>query len=98
MANPRSLGWGLEMWGYAVLGVATWLTAPVFGNTRTGRWTRAVFVANGPLSIAGAMATALSPGWVLRPVGLGAFAAWNILSVAMIRLTVFSCRAAPDPT
>jgi len=32
MANPRSLGWALEMWGYGVLGVATWLCAPVFAR------------------------------------------------------------------
>ena len=29
MAQPRSLAWGLEMWGYGFLGLATWLVAPV---------------------------------------------------------------------
>jgi hypothetical protein len=28
MANPSSLAWGLEMWGYGFLSVGTWQVAP----------------------------------------------------------------------
>ena len=41
LSNPRALGWAIEMWGYAVLGVATWLIAPVLANRgRFGRGCR----------------------------------------------------------
>ena len=83
MANPDSLGWCLEMWSYAVLGIATWLIAPTFASGPFARAARLTFVANGPLSIASALATLLIPNWVLSLPGLLAFGAWNLLVVAM---------------
>ena len=83
MSNPRSLGWGLEMWGYGFLGVATWLVAPVFQGSRLERATYFAFVANGPGSIVPAFLTALLPGWVLTAPGLLSFAIWNLLVVVM---------------
>ena len=56
MTNPRSLGWALEMWGYALLGVATWLSAPVFSSGALERLTALLFVLNGFVSIATAYA------------------------------------------
>jgi hypothetical protein len=88
MANPRSLGWAIEMWAYGVAGVATWLVAPVFDGSTLERATRASFVANGVVSVATAFATALVPGWVLTPIGLWGYAAWNLLVVAMSVLTL----------
>ena len=83
MANPRSFGWALEMWGYAVLGTATWLVAPAFAGSALERAVGWMFVVNGPVSVAGGLATALRPGWVLTTPGLLAFALWNLLVVAM---------------
>jgi hypothetical protein len=83
MVNPRSLGWALEMWGYAILGVATWLVAPVFAGSVQERTVAWMFVANGPLSVAGGLATALWPGWVMTTPRLIAFAGWNVLVAAM---------------
>jgi hypothetical protein len=37
MSNPISISWTFEMFGYAVLGVATWLIAPTFRDARHGR-------------------------------------------------------------
>jgi hypothetical protein len=93
LANPRSLGWALEMWGYAVLGVATWLVAPVFaGDGRLGRATAGLFVANGPVSIAGGLLTAWRPGWVMTPVGTALFVGWNLLVAATIPLAIVVLR------
>ena len=47
MVNPMSLGWKLEMWSYAVLGVATWFAAAAFGPSRVERMTALLFVLNG---------------------------------------------------
>jgi len=92
MANSHSLGWALEMWGYAVLGVATWLVAPVFHSFRFGRATSALFVVNGPLSVLGGVATAITPGWVLTEGGLYAYGLWNLLVIAMLILAMVSLR------
>ena len=89
MANPESLGWSLEMWGYAWLGVATWLIAPVLltasslERRRLARATVFVFRANAVVSLGGALWTAADPGWVLRPEGYAALALWNVLVAAM---------------
>ncbi|HTJ45437.1 MAG TPA: hypothetical protein VL463_25200 [Kofleriaceae bacterium] len=72
MSNPRSLAWALEMWGYGMSGVATWLCASAIGG-RAG----AALIVNGVVSIAGALWTVAQPGWVMTPVGLVMFAAWN---------------------
>jgi hypothetical protein len=98
MSNPRSLGWSLEMWGYGWLGVATWLVAPVFSGNRLERVTACTFVANGPISIAGALWTALDADWLLSTTGLLMFAAWNALVVIMSALAfqVFRARRAKD--
>lgn len=97
LSNPRALGWAIEMWGYAVLGVATWLVAPVLADRgRAGRIAARLFVANGPVSIVGAVWTALRPSWVMTPVGLGLFAAWNLLMVVMTALVIVALRSRRD--
>jgi hypothetical protein len=88
MSNPRSLGWALEMWGYGVLGVATWLVAPVFEGQGVARAARFAFIANGPASIVPAVWTAFEPGWELGAVGLVSFVVWNLLVVAMTVLAL----------
>jgi hypothetical protein len=92
MANPVSLGWSLEMWGYAVLGVATWFAAPAFGSSSIERTTRLLFTLNGPVSLASGFATALQPGWVLTGAGFVSFAVWNLLIVVMLISTILSMR------
>jgi hypothetical protein len=83
MANPRSLAWALEMWGYGLLGLATWLVAPVFEGGPLERATARLFIANGPVSIVPALLTALAPGWELTFLGIVGFLAWNVLVIAM---------------
>jgi len=69
MSNPASFAWFLEMFGYAAMGVATWLVAPMFGGSPRGRLVRALLVANGVLSIVGAACTALFDRWVFSAAG-----------------------------
>ncbi len=87
MANPRSLAWAVEMWAYGLLGVATWLAAAAFGSSRLERTTALLYAANGPVSLAGGIWTALEPGWVQTTPGLVAFVGWNALVVAMVGCT-----------
>jgi hypothetical protein len=90
MSNPSSLTWGIEMWGWGLFGAATWLVSPVFNRSGLERATALVFLANGPVSIAGALWTVVRPGWVMTPAGLAAFAAWNILLAVMAALAVIA--------
>jgi hypothetical protein len=79
MANPASFAWFLEMFGYAAMGVATWLLANTFGGSRRGDVVRYLLISNGILSIIGAACTALFDRWVFSTAGLLSFGAWNLL-------------------
>lgn len=79
MANPESFAWFLEMFGYAAMGVATWLLAPSFGGSRRADIIRHLLIANGVVSIVGAACTALFDRWVFSAAGLVSFGAWNAL-------------------
>lgn len=94
MSNPRSLAWAIEMWGWGLFGVATWLIAPVFDRSRLERAAAAMSRANGAVSVAGALWTVARPGWVMTPPGLAAFAAWNVLlaALAILLFIVFGRR------
>lgn len=93
MANPRSLGWAIEMWAWGFLGVATWLLAPVFSTGRVERWTALAFAANGVSSVAAAVWTVVDPAWMVTGPGLFAFAVWNALVFAMSSLAIASLSA-----
>ena len=81
MSNPASFAWFLEMFGYAAMGVATWLVAPLFGGSRRGTLVRALLMANVVVSIVGAACTAAFDGWVFSTSGFASFAGWNILVI-----------------
>ncbi|MGE5187212.1 MAG: hypothetical protein ACM31C_34425 [Acidobacteriota bacterium] len=92
MANPRSLAWALELWGYAALGVATWAVAAAFGASRLERATAALFGANAVISVAGALATMAWPGWEMTLAGGLAFSGWNALMIVMASLAIACMR------
>jgi hypothetical protein len=57
MANPMSLCWAIEMWGYGVLGAATCLMAPYYkGKSDFIRW---LLISNGVVSVLTAVLTAM---------------------------------------
>ena len=94
MANPGSIAWSLEMFGYGLFGVATWAIAPAFRPLRHGRALSRLLVANGVVSIAGAALTAIDLRWVMGAAGLVGFAAWNVLLLSIALLVAVGQRAA----
>jgi hypothetical protein len=92
LANPRALCWAIEMWGYALLGVATWLAAPVFTRSRLERVTAALMVLNGIMSIAGGFVTSLDLAWVMTPAGLVSYVGWNVVVFALSACVAASLR------
>lgn len=92
LANPLSLSWAIEMWGYAALGVATWLAASVFNRNRLERVTAGFMIANGVVSIVGGVVTSINLGWVLTTPGVVSYAMWNVLVLVLSILVVVSLR------
>jgi hypothetical protein len=95
MANPRSLAWALEMWGYAVFGAATWAISCAFQSTTVERFAAFSYVVNGVLGVVGAVATMLSPAWALTAPGIGSFIVWNAWMIVMATVTVIAMRRRP---
>jgi hypothetical protein len=92
MANPRSLGWALELYGYGVLGVATGLAAPLFETGGRQGVIRILLAINCVVSVATAALVPIIPGWVLTPAGMAAGAVWNLLIVAVMLLVMRELR------
>jgi hypothetical protein len=90
MANPRSLGWSLEMWGYGMLGVATWLVAPAMVGLPLGRFGARLFVVNGVVSVAGGVLAAVRLDLVIAPLGLALFVAWNALMLVLALTSAYA--------
>ena len=92
MANPNSLGWALEMFGYAVLGIGTAFIAPLFHRSKRQRMIGRLLVLNCLVSVLGAALMPFVPGWVLSPAGMVLGAAWNVLVVAIMVLILLEFR------
>lgn len=90
MANPNSFAWFLEMFGYAAMGIATALIAPLFGGSRRGSVVRRLLYLNGLVSVVGAACTGRYESWVFSASGLTSFAAWNVVVICCFGLIAIS--------
>jgi hypothetical protein len=97
MSNPSSFAWFLEMFGYAAMGVATWLVAPLFGQSARGTAVRLLLILNAVLSIVGAACTAAFDRWVFSTAGLASFAGWNVLVIVCFAIIALSPDGALAP-
>ena len=88
MANPNSIGWTLEMFGYGFLGGATILIAPVFRKGLRLTLIRYLLIANGVISILGAAATAFGTSWLMAWPGIVSVVVWNILILVIMVLVI----------
>ncbi len=83
MSNPNSLPWALEMWGYGLMGLGTWLAAGFFGTSRFERIAKTLFVLNGVFSVFGALVASTNLGGVFSTAGLVGYGIWNVLYLAL---------------
>lgn len=83
MSNPSSLPWALEMWGYGLIGLGTWLAAGFFGTSRLERIAKALFILNGVVSVFGALMASIDLGEVFSIPGLVGYGIWNLLYLAL---------------
>lgn len=82
MSNPMSFCWANEMWGYALLGIATWLMAGYYRDKNN--LIRLLLATNGIVSLLSAAWTVVDAGWVMTTVGLIAYFVWNVLMIVMM--------------
>lgn len=90
MANPSSICWGVEMFGYLFQGFAFWLVAPAFEGGRFARSVRLFLVVNLLMSVAGAVAACVDIAWAMTPFGLVMFVAWNLVVAALMVLMILN--------
>ena len=83
MSNPSSLPWALEMWGYGLIGLGTWLAAGFFGTSRLERIAKTLFIVNGVLSVFGALMASIDLSGVFSTAGLVGYGIWNVLYLAL---------------
>lgn len=84
MANPMSLAWAVEMWGYGVLGVATWLMSGYFQNRNKAIYW--LLIANGVVSVLTVVFTVIDMKWLLTPPGVAGYFIWNVLMITLMIL------------
>jgi hypothetical protein len=77
-----SLSWAVEMWGYGILGVATWLMAGYYKEKN--KIVRLLLILNGVVSIAAIIFTVVDLNWVLTTTGLFAYMFWNVLMIVLM--------------
>jgi hypothetical protein len=95
MVNPASICWIIEMYAYAFLGIGMWLIAPGFGGSGVLNTVKWLLVANGVVSVLGAVMLSVGQDWVLSLWGLVGYAAWNLLIVVIMVLVIFALRSDP---
>jgi hypothetical protein len=79
MANPGSLAWALEMYGWGGIGLSFLFMAFIFREQKPERILRTLFLANGSTSVAAAVLTSIDMNWIFSPVGFAALIIWNLL-------------------
>ena len=91
MANPMSLSWTLEMWGYALLGIATWLLRHCYDDQPI---TKSLLLINLVFSIASAVWVLFDVNWIFSSTGLVLYGLWNVLMIViLIRIHQYHRRA-----
>ena len=83
MSNPSSLPWALEMWGYGLIGLGTWLAAGFFGTSRLEIIAKTLFILNGVVSAFGAVIASIDLAGVFSIAGLIGYVVWNVLYLAL---------------
>ena len=92
MANPKSLAWAIEMFGYAILGLATIVVAPLFSGGGLQRTIKRLLIVNGVASIGGAVAATMDLSAMLSTPAMIGYYFWNILIVVIMVLIIAQFR------
>jgi len=90
MTNPMSFCWANEMWGYAVLGLSSWLMSGYY--EKESPLIQALLKANGLVSVGSVALIVVDLNWLMTPTGLGAYFIWNLLMITLMLLIYIHAR------
>jgi hypothetical protein len=79
MANPGSLAWALEMYGWGGIGLSFVFMAFIFEKGKYQSALKKLFLVNGICSVASAIMTSIDMNWLFSTAGLVALVVWNLL-------------------
>lgn len=79
MANPGSLAWALEMYGWGGIGLSFVFMAFIFENNKLQQTLKILFLVNGISSCISAIITSVNMNWLFSPAGFAALIIWNLL-------------------
>jgi hypothetical protein len=79
MANPGSLAWALEMYGWGGIGLSFIFMAFIFDKGTYEKPLKILFIANGISSCLSALKTSINMNWLFSPAGFAALIIWNVL-------------------
>lgn len=79
MANPGSLAWALEMYGWGGIGLSFVFMAFIFENNKLQQTLKILFLVNGISSCISAIITSIDMNWLFSPAGFAALIIWNLL-------------------
>lgn len=77
-----SLSWSIEMWGYGILGIGSWLMYGYY--TKKNRFINWLLLGNAIMSIAAVLLTIADIKWVLTTAGIIAYMLWNALMIVLM--------------
>ena len=89
MANPNSLAWAIQMYGYMFLGLSFLWLYPYFKKGRFSKQIFVLLVVNAAMGVFGAFISSYQLDWVISLPGMISFIAWNIVFAALIIFIMF---------
>lgn len=91
MENPNSFSWTIEMFAYAILGIALWLIAPGFKGPGLMALIRRLIIFDAVVSILGVGIVVAFPGGMLDSGAFVGYVSWNglVATIAILILYVF---------
>lgn len=85
MSNPNSLSWGLEMCGYAILGLSLWFLRTYYQSHFLIRF---LIWANAILSLVSLVYSIYDAAWVETKTGLILYFIWNALMMMILVMII----------
>jgi len=92
MVNPTSICWTIEMFAYAILGIAFWLVSVAFQENRILIVIKYLMIFNGVVSVLGILIPVIDPKLLLESESIIGYIFWNLLLVLIMTLIIISFR------
>ena len=92
MVNPSSICWTIEMFAYAILGIAYWLVSVAFQGKSIFKIIKYLMIFNGIASVLGILIPVIDPKLLLESDSIIGYILWNLLIVLIMTLIIIAFR------